>query len=78
MSVMTYTCSQCGDTGRDVLDIVNNENYCQPCLEGQMSIIKEIDEAMVSLWWQYEISDEAKMWWNDFVTQLINKKGEGQ
>jgi len=32
MSVMTYTCSQCGDTGRDVLEVVNDENYCEPCL----------------------------------------------
>jgi hypothetical protein len=32
--------------------------------------LKELDEAMISLWYQAEISDEAKLYWNDLVTKL--------
>lgn len=33
MSVMTYTCSQCGDTGRDEMKVINEENWCDYCQE---------------------------------------------
>ena len=33
MSVMTYTCEQCGDTGRDVLEVINGQNWCEECKE---------------------------------------------
>ena len=33
MSVMTYTCSQCGDTGREQLEVINEENWCDFCKE---------------------------------------------
>lgn len=32
--------------------------------------LKELDEAMSSLWYQAEISDQAKLYWNDLVTRL--------
>jgi len=40
----------------------------------QVKELKEIDEAMTSLWWQYEISDEAKLWWNDLVSKLMKEE----
>ena len=33
MSVMTYTCSECGDTGREVLEVIDDQNYCDSCIE---------------------------------------------
>ena len=36
--------------------------------------LKELDEAMTSLWYQAEISDEAKMYWNDEIVPLIVAK----
>lgn len=38
--------------------------------------LKELDEVMSSLWFQAEISDEAKLYWNDLVRQLNEKEGE--
>jgi hypothetical protein len=35
-----------------------------------MNTLKELDEAMTSLWYQAEISDEAKLYWNDLVAKL--------
>lgn len=35
-----------------------------------MSALQELDEAMTSLWYQAEISDQAKMYWNDLVAKL--------
>jgi DNA-directed RNA polymerase subunit RPC12/RpoP len=32
MSVMTYTCAHCGDTGRDTLKVINGESICQDCV----------------------------------------------
>jgi hypothetical protein len=39
-----------------------------------VSALQELDEAMTSLWYQAEISDQAKMYWNDLVAKL--KEGE--
>lgn len=39
-----------------------------------MSVLKELDEAMTSLWYQAEISDQAKMYWNDEIVPLIVAK----
>jgi hypothetical protein len=33
VSVMTYTCAYCGDTGRGVLDVIEGENTCELCKE---------------------------------------------
>ena len=30
---MTYTCAQCGDTGRDEMKVISNENWCDYCQE---------------------------------------------
>jgi hypothetical protein len=35
-----------------------------------VSALRELDEAMTSLWYQAEISDEAKLFWNDLVAKL--------
>lgn len=35
MSTMTYSCAYCGDTGRDVLDVIEGENTCELCKEGE-------------------------------------------
>jgi hypothetical protein len=46
-----------------------------------MNALKELDEAMTSLWYQAEISDEAKLYWNDEIVPLIVAKlreGEGK
>ena len=40
----------------------------------QVKELKELDEVMTSLWWQYEISDEAKLWWNDLVSKLMKEE----
>lgn len=32
---MTYTCEQCGDTGRDVLEVIEGQNWCELCKEGE-------------------------------------------
>lgn len=38
--------------------------------------MKEIDQVMTNLWWIGEISDDAKMWWNDLCQQtLIQERG---
>ena len=39
--------------------------------------LKELDEAMSSLLYQAEISDQAKLYWNDLVTRLNEREGEG-
>jgi len=39
--------------------------------------LKELDEAMSSLWYQAEISDQAKLYWNDLVTRLNEREAEG-
>jgi hypothetical protein len=36
--------------------------------------LKEIDEALTSLWWSAEISDNAKLWWNDHYQRLIERE----
>ena len=36
--------------------------------------LKEIDEALTSLWWSAEISDNAKLWWNDHYQQLMERE----
>jgi hypothetical protein len=41
-----------------------------------MNALQELDEAMTSLWYQAEISDEAKLYWNDLVAKL--REGEGK
>jgi hypothetical protein len=41
---------------------------------GQVSALKELDEAMTSLWYQAEISDQAKLFWNDEIVPLIVAK----
>ena len=38
--------------------------------------LKELDEAMSSLWFQAEISDAAKLYWNDLVKQLNEREGK--
>ena len=40
-----------------------------------MNALKELDEAMTSLWYQAEISDEAKLYWNDLVAKLREEEG---
>ena len=40
----------------------------------QVKELKELNEVMTSLWWQYEISDEAKLWWNDLVSKLMKEE----
>jgi hypothetical protein len=35
-----------------------------------VKVLRELDEAMTSLWYQAEISDEAKLYWNDLVAKL--------
>lgn len=35
MSAWTYTCSQCGDTGLDPLEVINGENWCDWCKNGE-------------------------------------------
>ena len=39
-----------------------------------MKALQELDEAMTSLWYQAEISDQAKMYWNDEIVPLIVAK----
>jgi len=38
--------------------------------------LQELDEAMTSLWYQAEISDEAKLYWNDLVAKLKEEEGK--
>jgi DNA-directed RNA polymerase subunit RPC12/RpoP len=33
MSVMTYTCQQCGDTSRNEMEVIKEENWCDYCQE---------------------------------------------
>lgn len=33
--------------------------------------MKELDEAINNLWWVGEISDEAKMWWDDHYKKAL-------
>jgi hypothetical protein len=42
----------------------------------QVSALKELDEAMTSLWYQAEISDEAKLFWNDLVAKLKEEESK--
>ena len=41
-----------------------------------MSALQELDEAMTSLWYQAEISDQAKLYWNDLVAKLKEEEGK--
>lgn len=36
--------------------------------------LKEINEALTNLWWSAEISDNAKLWWNDHYQQLTERE----
>ena len=36
--------------------------------------LKEIDEAITNLWWGAEISDKAKLWWNDHYQELMERE----
>ena len=36
--------------------------------------IREIDEALTNLWWSAEISDKAKLWWNDHCREIMEKE----
>ena len=36
--------------------------------------MKEIDEALANLWWGAEISDKAKLWWNDHYQEIIERE----
>jgi hypothetical protein len=36
--------------------------------------MKEIDEALANLWWSAEISDKAKLWWNDHYREIIERE----
>lgn len=36
--------------------------------------LKEINEALTNLWWSAEISDNAKLWWNDHYQQLMERQ----
>ena len=36
--------------------------------------LKEIDEAIANLWWGAEISDKAKLWWNDHYKEIIERE----
>jgi len=36
--------------------------------------MKEIDEALANLWWSAEISDRAKLWWNDHYQEIIERE----
>jgi len=36
--------------------------------------LKEIDEAITNLWWAAEISDKAKLWWNDHYRLLMERE----
>jgi hypothetical protein len=36
--------------------------------------LKEIDEAITSLWWGAEISDKAKLWWNDHYQEIVERE----
>lgn len=33
MSVMTYSCAWCGDTGYEVLEVINGQNTCELCTD---------------------------------------------
>jgi len=33
--------------------------------------VREIDEAISILWFNGEISDQAKLWWNDHYQELM-------
>jgi hypothetical protein len=39
MSATTYTCEQCGDTGRDALQVIGGQNWCGLCIEQQGAVI---------------------------------------
>lgn len=43
-----------------------------------MNALKELDEVMTSLWYQAEISDEAKLYWNDLVKAVREKEEESK
>jgi hypothetical protein len=30
---MTYSCAWCGDTGEEVLEVINGQNTCELCLD---------------------------------------------
>jgi hypothetical protein len=36
--------------------------------------LKEIDEAITNLWWSAEISDKAKLWWNDHYKEIVERE----
>jgi hypothetical protein len=36
--------------------------------------LKEIDEAITNLWWGAEISDKAKLWWNDHYQEIVERE----
>ena len=36
--------------------------------------LKEIDEAITNLWWGAEISDTAKLWWNDHYQEIVERE----
>jgi hypothetical protein len=36
--------------------------------------LREIDEAISSLWWSAEISDKAKLWWNDHYQEITERE----
>jgi hypothetical protein len=44
--------------------------------EEQVSALKELDETMSSLWHQAEISDQAKLFWNDLVAKLKEEESK--
>ena len=35
--------------------------------------MKEIDEVLTNLWWSAEISDSAKLWWNDHYREIVER-----
>jgi len=36
--------------------------------------MKEIDEVLANLWWSAEISDSAKLWWNDHYREIVERE----
>ena len=36
--------------------------------------LKEIDEAITNLWWGAEISDKAKLGWNDHYQEVVERE----
>ena len=66
-------CNWCGD--EDTTDVWKSHICIEDKEEGQISKeLKEINEALTNLWWNAEISDNAKLWWNDHYQQLMERE----